>query len=136
MLGQANPQRLLQLYGVLEAVCAAGGLNDVQQDWLERCARTWGLPVAGRRHGHTSHQQRDSAKPELFSDLDRACDVLGVTADITLDELKDTYKSLAKAYHPDLLRAKKVSEKRLEAAEEKLQQINAAYALLQKHIQS
>lgn len=139
MLGQANPQKLMELYHLLDSICMAGGLSDIQQDWLERCGRAWGLPVAGRRtsHQHSSGQyQRQATKPALFTDIDRACDILGVTTEVTLEELKDTYKSLAKAYHPDLLRAKNVSDKRLEAAEDKLRQINDAYALLQKHIQS
>lgn len=53
-----------------------------------------------------------------------ALEIMGLSAPITLDQIKIAYKSLAKQYHPDLNRDNPY-------AEEKLKDINMAYTVLQ-----
>lgn len=49
---------------------------------------------------------------------------LGVTPDATEEEIKSAYRTLAKKYHPD-------ANPKEEGAAEKMNRINAAYAMLQ-----
>lgn len=55
-------------------------------------------------------------------------DVLGVSRTATDDEIKRAYRKNAKKYHPDLLINKSEAEK--QEAEEKIKEINKAYAVL------
>lgn len=62
-------------------------------------------------------------KPYYNSILDKYFDVLGVSKDITYEELKKAYRKLAFIYHPDKNLDSKESER-------KMQQINEAYEIL------
>lgn len=55
-----------------------------------------------------------------------ACKILEVPPLSNKEEIKKAYKRIAKKYHPDLYRGDK------KVAEEKMKQINAAYAFLSK----
>lgn len=53
-------------------------------------------------------------------------DVLGVTSQATADDIRTAYRELVKKYHPDQYRDHPLQS----VAEEKLQQVNEAYAVL------
>jgi DnaJ-domain-containing protein 1 len=60
--------------------------------------------------------------------------VLGVSPDITLNQLKIRYRQLAKQYHPDRYVGKK--DVNIEEIEDKFNEITLAYKIILKHIQS
>ena len=48
------------------------------------------------------------------------------------DELKSAYRSQAKSYHPDVLRAKGIPEDLIEIANAKMVKLNEAWVLIRK----
>lgn len=57
-------------------------------------------------------------------------DVLGVSKNATLDEVKKAYRSLAKKYHPDILNTQNITKQELDEGIKKFHQINQAYEIL------
>lgn len=55
-------------------------------------------------------------------------DILGISPDATLEEIRGAYRNLAKRYHPDLLRQAEAQAR--QQAEELLKTINEAYRIL------
>lgn len=61
--------------------------------------------------------------------IERAYAILGVNSYCSDEELKRRYRLLARKYHPDLLQG---TDKNLQKANEKMQEINEAYEFIQK----
>ena len=59
----------------------------------------------------------------MINSRKEACDILGISVNSTMADIKSAYKNLAKKYHPDV-------NQKDENAEEKFKQISAAYHLL------
>lgn len=59
-------------------------------------------------------------------------EVLGVSEDASLAEIKKAYRKLAKEYHPDKLAADSVPPEYIEFANKKMIEINEAYEYLEK----
>ena len=57
--------------------------------------------------------------------------VLGITPNITKDQLKKIYRKLAKKYHPDKFYGK--SQEFIDKTQEKFQEITKAYEIIKKH---
>ncbi len=69
----------------------------------------------------------------LFVKIDfRAYQVLGITPQASVDEIKHAYKRLVNQYHPDRLMAKGVPEDFIKIANEKMAEINNAYEQIRK----
>jgi DnaJ like chaperone protein len=70
----------------------------------------------------------------LFSrgNLAAAYSLLGVKPSATVDQIKTSYRRLAREYHPDTLAAKGLPEDFTKFATEKLQAINDAYSQIRK----
>lgn len=66
-----------------------------------------------------------SIKAMFIKDTNSAYKILGVTQDVTNDELKKAYRKLAKKYHPD--KVSHLGEDVKKAAEIKITELNAAY---------
>ena len=81
------------------------------------------------RYTYTSQKNYRILK-NFFSGASYAYLELGVSPNITDDELKTVYRELAKKYHPDKWINKKITEHK--KAKEKFQQINNAYDLIKK----
>ena len=58
-----------------------------------------------------------------------AYEVLGVSKNSSMDEIKKAYRSLVKRYHPDKYQNNPLAD----LAQEKLQEINEAYDYLEKN---
>jgi DnaJ-class molecular chaperone len=83
-------------------------------------------------------QQNNSNKannqPKTQSEKDKVARgyvILGLQNGATMDEVKQAYKKLVKQWHPDLFVGKLGQ---LQQAQEKMRQINEAYALLSESI--
>lgn len=66
--------------------------------------------------------------------LDEAYEILNISKNVSLNELKKRYRELAKKYHPDILNANNVSQKELEEGVVKFRKINEAYELIKKNL--
>ena len=61
-----------------------------------------------------------------------AFDVLGLSKNASLDEVKVRYKELVRQYHPDILMGRGESKEVIERSTKKLQEINEAYGRLKE----
>jgi DnaJ like chaperone protein len=66
-------------------------------------------------------------------DLRKAYKILGVTAEMTEDEIRRTYKKWVSQLHPDKLMNQGLSQDQLYAATERFKRIQAAYSFIKKH---
>lgn len=83
---------------------------------------------------HT-HANPDSRRPTSNhnQDLLKAYTILGVTAEMTEDEIRRSYKKLASQLHPDKLMSQGLPQDQLNATTERFKQIQAAYAFIKKY---
>ena len=58
--------------------------------------------------------------------------ILGVTKDMTLEEIKKVYRVKRKEFHPDALISKGLPEELIEKAKEKFIEIQAAFEIIEK----
>ena len=75
----------------------------------------------------TSSEEQGAPRPGSNSPEGRAFRILGLDPSVSLDELKTRYKELVKTHHPDKNGGDKI-------AEERLKDINYAYAILRKSV--
>lgn len=61
-----------------------------------------------------------------------AFEVLGLSKNATLEEIKARYKELVRQYHPDILMGRGESKEMIERSTKKLQEINEAYGRLKE----
>lgn len=66
------------------------------------------------------------------SSLEEACALLGVSEADSMEVVKKKYRKLVREHHPDIIKAQGKSDDYIEAATEKVQQINAAYETVKK----
>jgi len=76
-----------------------------------------------------SHRQADHHN----QDLHKAYKILGVTAEMTEDEIRRTYKKLASQLHPDKLINQGLPQDQLNSASENFKRVQAAYSFIKKH---
>ena len=73
---------------------------------------------------------RFGADHDEISQENDAFDVLGLSKNASLDEIKARYKELVRQYHPDILMGRGESKEVIERSTKKLQEINEAYGRL------
>lgn len=61
-------------------------------------------------------------------------DVLGVSKNATLNEIKKAYRTLAKKYHPDILNTQNITKQELDEGIKKFHEINNAYESLKNKL--
>ena len=61
-----------------------------------------------------------------------AFEVLGLSKNASLEEVKARYKELVRQYHPDILMGRGESKEVIERSTKKLQEINEAYGRLKE----
>lgn len=108
-------------------LCQHLGISREQFDWLH--SSIVGGQQGAYRHGGGWQQAGRSASS---SELAEAYRTLGVSADTPAADLKKAYRKLMSQHHPDKLMASGVSERELQRAKERTQQIQTAYDLVSK----
>lgn len=80
---------------------------------------------------HNSH--RPAAPNDQNQDLHKAYKILGVTAEMTEDEIRRSYKKFASQLHPDKLMNQGLTPEQINTATERFKRIQAAYSFIKKH---
>lgn len=75
---------------------------------------------------------RFGADHDEMSQENDAFEVLGLSKNASLDEVKARYKELVRQYHPDILMGRGESKEVIERSTKKLQEINEAYGRLKE----
>ena len=75
---------------------------------------------------------RFGADHDEISQENDAFEVLGLSKNASLDEIKTRYKELVRQYHPDILMGRGESKDVIERSTKKLQEINEAYGRLKE----
>ena len=75
---------------------------------------------------------RFGADHDEMSQENDAFEVLGLSKNASLDEVKACYKELVRQYHPDILMGRGESKEMIERSTKKLQEINEAYGRLKE----
>lgn len=97
---------------------ADGHVHPAELEFLRTVADIFGFSEIEFARIKASHLGRDRADPYL---------VLGITPDISDDDLKIAYRRLLRENHPDMLIARGVPEEMVTIATEKVSAINVAY---------
>ena len=75
---------------------------------------------------------RFEANPDEMVQEKDAFEVLGLSKNASLEEVKARYKELVRQYHPDILMGRGESKEVIERSTKKLQEINEAYGRLKE----
>lgn len=86
----------------------------------------------GYSYEYNQYNQRPFGQPSQEDLVKKYSEVLGVSEDANLAEIKKAYRKLAKEYHPDKLAADSVPPEYIEFANQKMIEINEAYEYLEK----
>ncbi|GMT44846.1 MAG: hypothetical protein IEMM0006_0678 [bacterium] len=113
----AQLQLMHYLFGI---ALADGNADNSEVEIIERIAMAMGL-------GSTDFQ---SIKAMFVKDTESAYKILGITANVTDEEVKTAYREMAKKYHPD--KVSHLGEDVKKAAEEKFMKVNEAYEAIKK----
>ena len=114
-----QPQRLRDILSGLMLVAGADGhFTKSEHDFIYTVAKIFGLSdsefmALASRYGN----------PHAYCPYA----VLGLDKDASHDEVKASYRKLARSYHPDLLQAQGLSEHLIKLAQANMAQINKAY---------
>ena len=103
--------------GLFHIAAADGILHQQEDNYLQRIAEIFGY----------SNTEYRAIRALFVHDPDDAYTVLGVSPDISNNNLKSHYRNLVRTNHPDLALARGVPEEFVEMANRKLASINAAY---------
>ncbi len=112
----------------MQAAVAAGSIGRTKRDLLWQVARGLGLgrvELAQIEALARAHQARGAGKD--FVSLEDAYSVLGVEPGASDHEVKTAYRRLMNQHHPDKLVSRGLPESMMGVAEQKTQEIRAAY---------
>ena len=113
-----------------------GEFNKSEQDIIRNIAYGFGIDKEtldeiifkfDSFYGSRFGAERDEASQE-----NDAFEVLGLSKNASLDEIKARYKELVRQYHPDILMGRGESKEVIERSTKKLQEINEAYGRLKE----
>lgn len=84
------------------------------------------------RHDEDRSENKRREEGRSVSCLEDAYALIGGNANMSIEELKSAYRTQAKSYHPDVLRAKGIPEDLIEIANAKMIKLNDAWAMICK----
>jgi hypothetical protein len=88
---------------------------------------------AGEAFARQAASQRNGGRRSSLSDpLADAYAIFGLKSSASDEALKHAYRTLAKKYHPDALRAKGMSDDVVKKATDSMAKVNAAWQLIEK----
>ena len=95
------------------------------------------MAYMNQRNGYSqSYQQSYGGYSNSYTSQDdlikKYTQVLGVSEDASMSEIKRAYRKLVKEYHPDKLNSGSVPQEYIEFANQKIRDINEAYEYLEK----
>ena len=117
-----------------DIACADGDLSATEKNILERItpylkiSSEW-FGVFYRERFYSSSRDRSAYRGDDMAD---AYSQLGVSPSASDDEVRKAYRSLAKRYHPDTLKAQGLPEEMVARANERMSKINAAWSAVKK----
>ncbi|GIT89865.1 molecular chaperone DjlA [Jannaschia pagri] len=108
--------------GLFHIAMADGTYHPAEDDFLHQVARIFGLDDREFRSLRTRFVP--GAPPDCY-------DVLGVTPDMPLDEIRTAWRQLVRETHPDRMMARGLPEEAVKLAEKRLVAINRAWETIQ-----
>ncbi|OCX42367.1 molecular chaperone DjlA [Campylobacter ornithocola] len=124
-------QERVNILNVLVAMALIDGeLSNIKKDVLKTIVKAFNLDVNILEKFLNSMQTQ-----KVGMNLQKACEILGVSENVNLQELKKRYRELAKKYHPDILNANNSDEIKIKEGVKKFQEVNESYEFLKQHIE-
>lgn len=113
----------------LQAVIGAGDVGESKRKLLWQIARAFNINRVelARMEAALRNRRGDSSVPNRMPGIESAYDTLGVNGQATEKEIKTAYRRLMNQHHPDKLVARGLPESMAAVAEQKTQEIRAAY---------
>lgn len=126
--GGPQPAQLERLRAFLPLL----DISPVEFDRLHRRIREQKGFRPQEQRAYTYQGRQQSRKSEAQPPLLSAYRTLGLNSDASAEDIKRTYRKLMSQNHPDKLMAQGLTDRALEKAKERAQEIQQAYALLKK----
>jgi DnaJ like chaperone protein len=117
-------------YAVIQKVAAALGVSKLQLDMMLQM--TQARFRFEQYQQHSSQSQRGQNRPSSATQLADAYALLGVERSASAAEVKRAYRKLMAKHHPDKLAAQGLPPEMRASAQQKAQQIQAAYELIKQ----
>ena len=119
----SSPNSLLVFYELLfELAMADGEMHENEERLLRKIPNIFGLDKNVYKDLYNKYVGK----------ISDAYEILGVTKDMTIDEIKKVYRVKRKEFHPDALISKGLPEELIEKAKEKFIEIQAAFEIIEK----
>ncbi len=119
----SSPNSLLVFYELLfELAMADGVMHENEERLLKKIPNIFGF----------DKNVYEDLYNKYVGKISNAYEILGVTKDMTLDEIKKAYRVKRKEFHPDALISKGLPEELIEKAKEKFIEIQAAFEIIEK----
>ena len=119
----SSPNSLLVFYELLfELAMADGVMHENEEKLLKKIPSIFGFDKNVFKDLYNKYVGK----------ISNAYEILGVTKDMTLNEIKKVYRVKRKEFHPDALISKGLPEELIEKAKEKFIEIQAAFEIIEK----
>jgi len=120
-----EPAVMEEILGALFHIAKADGVvHPTEIEMLARIAMIFGFDAHGFERLKTIHLGAEGEENPY--------EVLGISRDVSDEEVKRTYRKLIRENHPDTLMAQGVPQEFIDLATEKMAAINAAYDRIEK----
>ncbi|MEE4347553.1 MAG: molecular chaperone DjiA [Paracoccaceae bacterium] len=119
MFGEGSETLCDVMEGLFHIAMADGRYHPSENDFLAEVARTFGLPDARFR------SLRSRFVPNAMGD---PYDILGVSPEMPMEQIRAAWKRLVRETHPDAMLARGLPEEAVQLAERRMVDINRAWA--------